>query len=151
MVDKIYLKMHMSHREELRNEKEQLELIESRMSPKGQQIDGMPHSSRSQEAAYIHDTFEKMEIEKKIQDLSELVMEEFEVINQIIDKLTVPDEKMVLKLRYFRCMEWSQIRGTLFQKRYDYSWNEEKYKDKVFKIHGAALKHLKEIQNEGSK
>lgn len=150
MVDKIYLKKHMNNREELRNERERLELLESRMSPKGKQIDGMPHAVGSQEASYINDTFEKLEVEKKIIELNEVIKEEYQIINTMIEKLSEPDEKMVLKMRYFHCMEWPEIREMMYRKRYDYAWNTDKYKDKVFKIHGAALKHLKEIQEEGA-
>lgn len=147
MIDKIYLKKHMNHREELRNEQERYEILESRSSPKSKPMDGMPHAaSVSKDAGYIRDAFDKMEIEKKIDELNELIKEEYQIINPLIEKLEEPDEKSVLKMRYFHCMEWSDIREIKYSKRRDYYENMDKYKDKVFKIHGSALKHMKEIQ-----
>lgn len=147
MVDKIYLKKHMIHREELRNEQERYALLESKCIPGSKQMDGMPHApSGSKDAGYINDTFEKMEVEKKIAELNEIIREEYHVINRVVEKLQDPDEKNVLKLRYFNCLEWLDIRDVMFSKRRDYSENMDKYKDKMFKIHGAAIKHIKEIQ-----
>ena len=147
MIDKIYLKKHMNHRQELKNEQERYEIVESRSSPRCKQIDGMPHSAGvSRDAGYIRVTFDKIEIEQKINELNEVIKEEYEIINPIIEKLEEPDEKSIMKMRYFNCMEWSDIREIKYSKRRDYFENMDKYKDKVFKIHGSALKHMKEIQ-----
>ena len=51
-------------------------------------------------------------------------------------------------MRYEDGFEWDAIRGKIFGSRIDYSVNVEKYNNKVFKIHGAALKHIKELQSE---
>lgn len=137
----------MNHREELQNEQERYEILESRSGPKSKQIDGMPHvASSNKDASYINDAFDKIEVEKKINELNKLIKEEYQLINLLIEKLKEPDEKSILKMRYFHCMEWSDIREVKFSQRPDYYENMDKYKDKVFKIHGSALKHMKEIQ-----
>lgn len=152
MVDKIYLKKHMSHREELKNEQERYALLESRCNPKSKQMDGMPHAaSGSRDAGYTNDTFEKMEVENKIAELNKVIKEEYLIINQVIERLEDPDEKMILKMRYFHCMEWFDIRDVMYSKRKDYHENLDKYKDKTFRIHGAAIKHLKKIQEAEEK
>lgn len=152
MIDKIYLKKHMNHREELRNEQERYEIILNRSGPKSKQMDGMPHAaSVSRDAGYINDTFDKIEIEKKIDKLKEVIKEEYEQINPLLENLEEPDEKSIMKMRYFHGMEWSDIREIKYSKRWDYFSNMDKYKDKVFKIHGSALKHIKEMQESDKK
>lgn len=147
MIDKIYLKKHLHKREELNIEQERYALLESRIIPQSQQLDGLPHApSGSRNAAYISDSIEKIELEKKIEGLNKTIMEEYQLINNVIEKLDYPDEKMILKMRYFDCLEWPNIRALMYSKRKDYFENMEKYKDKVFKVHSSALKHINEIQ-----
>lgn len=147
MIDKIYLKKHLHKREELKNEQERYALLESRITPKSQQLDGLPHApSGSRNAGYINDSIKKIDLEKKIEELDNTIRKEYQLIDNVIEKLDYPDEKMVLKMRYFDCWEWPNIRALMYSKRKDYYENIEKYNDKVFKVHSAALKHIKEIQ-----
>lgn len=153
MVDKIFLKEHMHKREELQDEIKRYELIINSNLPQAIKMDGMPHGSQGNGDSIFYNTMEKLETEKKIKELREKIEEEYGIINPVIEKLAYPAEKKIMKMRYFNCMDWSDIRGSEYAHRCDYHENVEKYKDKIFKIHGSALKHMKEIQegeNEGT-
>ena len=146
MVDKIFLKEHMYKREELQDEIKRYELIMNSNLPQGIKMDGMPHGSQGTADSIFYNTMEKLETEKKIKDLRVRIEEEYGIINAVIEQLVYPAEKKIMKMRYFNCMDWSDIREAEYAKMRDYHENMEKYKDKIFKIHGSALRHMKEIQ-----
>lgn len=93
----------------------------------------------------------KVAAEKKIKELKEELTKQSKVINAILERLENPYEKLVMQMRYEDGLEWDEIRGKIFGSRKDYDGNIEKYNNKVFKIHGAALKHIKELQSEKNK
>lgn len=153
MVDKMFLKEHMHNREELQDEIGRYELIINSNMPQAIKMDGMPHGSQGTADSIFYNTMEKLETEKKIKDLREKIEKEYGIINLVIEKLAYPVEKKIIKMRYFNCMDWSDIREAEYAQRKDYHENMEKYKDKIFKVHASALKHMKEIQegeNEGA-
>ncbi len=147
MVDKDYLKMHLQHRIELREEQEWYAALYMQSSMKAINMDGMPHGSSSVGDTAYYNILEKVETEKKIKNLNAVIEKEYAAINEILDKMQNPTEKKILKMRYFQCLDWSEIRKLEFGARRDYYENEDKYKNKVFKIHGSALKHIKEVQS----
>lgn len=147
MVDKNYLKRHLQHRMELKEEQEWYALCTQSSMMKAINMDGMPHGSGGAGDMTFCNILEKVETEKKIKDLNAVIEKEYEQINEVFGKMKNPTEKKILKLRYFQCLEWTEIRKLEFGGRRDYYDNAEKYKNKVFKIHGAAIKHLKEVQS----
>ena len=90
----------------------------------------------------------KIIAEERIHKLEKDLTEQSAIINPIFEKLENPYEKLVMQMRYEDGFEWDEIRGKIFGNRRDYSQNIEKYNNKVFRIHGSALKHMKELQAE---
>ncbi len=146
MIDKIYLKMHLQHREELKNEMERYDMMKNDSQLRGINMDGMPHGSSSGDSAF-YSTLEKVETERRIAVLRETIDREYVEIEEVLERLKSPIERKIIKMRYFQCLDWSEIHKLEYGSRWDYYENMDKYKNKVFKIHGSAIKHLREAQS----
>ncbi len=148
MVDKEYLKKHLRKHEELEttiiryNALLNKDDISSPAGKTGLSIGGTLVS------AVENAVCNKIFAEEKIKRLEKDLAEQSKIINSIFERLESPYEKLVMQMRYEDKLEWDEIRGEIFGNRRDYSTNVEKYNDKVFRIHGAALKHMKELQKE---
>ena len=150
MIDKIYLKKYLRKREELEttiiryNALLNKDNISSPIGKTGLSTNGSSGSSSAIENAVCKKIFAEERIHKLEKDLTE----QSAIINPIFEKLENPYEKQVMQMRYEDGFEWDEIRGKIFGNRRDYSQNIEKYNNKVFRIHGSALKHMKELQAE---
>lgn len=151
MVDKEYLKKHLRKREELETTIIRYNALLNKddiSSPAGK-------TGLSTGGSLVFSTVEntvcnKIITEEKIRRLEEDLVKQSKVINSILEKLGNPYEKLVMQMRYVDKLQWDEIRGGIFGNRSDYSDNVEKYNDKIFRIHGSALKHMKELQKESS-
>ena len=142
MVDKEYLKKHLRKREELETTIIRYNALLNKddiSSPTGTLVSTVENA-----------VCNKIFAEEKIKRLEKDLAEQSKIINSLFEKLDNPYEKLVMQMRYEDKLEWDEIRGAIFGNRRDYSINVEKYNDKVFRIHGAALKHMKELQKENS-
>ena len=146
MIDKIYLKRHLQRREDLKNEIDRYDMLIKDSQLRGINMDGMPHGSATGDSAF-YSTLEKVETERKIKELREIIDREHVGIESVLEKLQYPAERKIIKMRYFQCLDWQEIHKLEFGSRWDYYENLDKYKNKVFKIHGSALKHIKEVQS----
>lgn len=61
-------------------------------------------------------------------------------IRELIEKLTNPDELLIMRMRYIEFLSWNDIREKL-----GYGDSEDE-REKMFKIHGRALKKLNDIK-----
>ncbi len=149
MVDKAYLKKHLRKREELETAIIRYHALLNKddiSSPAGKTDISMGGTSVS---SIVENTVcKKIDTEEKIKRLEKDLAKQSRRINAVFEKLENPYEKLVMQMRYEDKLEWDEIRGELFGGRKDYSENTEKYNDKIFRIHGAALKHMKELQTE---
>ncbi len=151
MVDKLYLKNYLRKQEEFEMMLIRYHLLldkDNLSSPAGK-TDLPAGSAVSSRVENI--VCKRIAIKEKIKELRKELIEQGKLINAIFEKLENPCEKLVMQMRYEDGFEWDAIRGKIFGSRTDYSVNIEKYNDKVFKIHGAALKHIKELQSEKNK
>ena len=76
-----------------------------------------------------------------------------EIEKEIVEWLEYPDERMIIRLRYIDGLSWREISELLFSKRRDYYDEEEKYKKRVYRMHGNPLVKLANANNgvKGSK
>lgn len=149
MVDKTYLKKHLRKCEELETTIIRYNALLNKddiSSPAGKT--GLSTGSSLVSSVVENTVCKKIVTEEKIKRLEEDLAKQSRVINSIFEKLENPYEKLVMQMRYEDRLEWDEIRGEIFGSRRDYSANVEKYNDKVFRIHGSALKHMKELQKE---
>lgn len=149
MIDKNYLKKHLRKREELETTIIRYRALldkDNVLSPAGKA--GIAAGVMPVSSPVENTVCKKIFIEEKIKRLENELIEQSREINSIFEKLENPFEKLVMQMRYEDNLEWEEIRGKIFGDRRDYSENVEKYNDKIFRIHGLALKHMKELQEE---
>ena len=144
MIDKEYLNRHLQKRKELLNELQQYEVMTGQSQLRAIVMDGMPHGSSAAGDSAFYSVLEKVQTEEKIRNLRQRIAQEYQDINNLFEQLVYP-----MKMHYFQCLGWSEITAMEFKGRHDYYTCMDKYKSKVYRIHNSALRHLKEIQEEG--
>ena len=149
-MDKQQLKDYKRLREEIECEQERLEMMEIKiLGISSKNSDGMPRSSSSEYDKMATQIAYKTDIEN---NLAQLLQKEknkrMEIEKEIVERLEYPDERMLIRLRYIDGLSWREISELLFSKRRDYYEDEEKYKRRVYRIHGNALVKLAEKNNE---
>ena len=149
-MDKQQLKDYKRLREEIECEQERLEMMEIKiLGISSKNSDGMPRSSSSEYDKMATQIAYKTDIEN---NLAQLLQKEknkrMEIEKEIVERLEYPDERMLIRLRYIDGLSWREISELLFSKRRDYYEDEEKYKRRVYRIHGNALVKLAEKNSE---
>lgn len=66
----------------------------------------------------------------------------------MIQRVKHPDERAVLRLRYFDRADWDGICAALYGDRQDYLDRLDSYQNRTYKAHGRALLRLAEILKE---
>lgn len=84
----------------------------------------------------------KIELEEKIKRTLKKERAENAAIEAMIEQLEKPDERAVIRLRYFDRAEWDGITSVLFGDRPDYVDRLESYQNRTYKMHGRALLEL---------
>lgn len=125
---------------EIDNQIERLERMEVIMaSPSGPNLSGMPRSSGNTSDRVAMQVARKMELEETIREAIEKEQQEREAIEQMIQRIKKPDERAVIRLRYFDRAGWPEICEILFAEAEDFTENTDNYMRKTFRIHGTAL------------
>lgn len=149
-MDKQQLKDYKRLRKEIECEQERLEMIEVKiLGISSKNSDGMPRSSSSEYDKMATQIAYKTDIEN---NLAQLLQKEkskrMEIEKEIVERLEYPDERMLIRLRYIDGLSWREISELLFSKRKDYYEDEEKYKRRVYRIHGNALVKMAKKNSE---
>ena len=74
--------------------------------------------------------------------------EERAALEAMIRQVENPDERAVLRLRYFDRADWDGICAVLFSDRQDYLERIDSYQNRTYKAHGRALLRMAEILKE---
>ena len=118
------------------NQLERLDRMEMTMaSPPGPDLTGMMVER-------------KMELEEQIDRLKAEEKQERSAIEGLILQLSDPDERAVIRLRYFDRADWESTCGVLFGDRRDYVDRVDAYQNRTYKIHGRALLNLAAVLDE---
>ena len=89
-----------------------------------------------------------MELEEQIDRLKTEEKQERNAIEGLILQLSDPDERAVIRLRYFDRADWDGICAVLFSDRQDYLERIDSYQNRTYKAHGRALLRMAEILKE---
>lgn len=89
----------------------------------------------------------KIELEETLEKSKKKQQDELHNLETLISSLNLPDEKAVIRLRYFDCLAWSDVVYCLFGSRRDYLDKEETYTRRIHKLHKSALINLARIIN----
>lgn len=84
----------------------------------------------------------KLELEGQIKEAATEERKENAAIENMVKQIDNPDERAVIRMRYFDRAEWGDIALTLFGDRQDYLERVESYQNRTYKIHGRALLKL---------
>lgn len=134
------LKEYTAMLREIDNQIERLERMEETMtSPSGPNLSGMPRASGNTSDRVAMQVARKMELEETIKKAIEEERKERDAIERMIRRIKKPDERAVIRLRYFDRAEWPEICSILFGEAGDFEDNTENYMRKTFRIHGTAL------------
>ena len=134
---------------EIDNQLERLDRMEMTMaSPPGPDLTGMPRGSGTPSDRTGMMVERKMELEEQIDRLKAEEKKERNAIEGLILQLSDPDERAVIRLRYFDRADWESTCGVLFGDRRDYVDRVDAYQNRTYKIHGRALLRLAEILKE---
>ena len=116
---------------EIDNQYERLGRMEISMAaPPGPDMTGMPRGSGTPTDRTGMMVLRKMELEAMIRQVEN------------------PDERAVLRLRYFDRADWDGICAVLFSDRQDYLERIDSYQNRTYKAHGRALLRMAEILKE---
>ena len=131
------------------NQLERLDRMEMTMaSPPGPDLTGMPRGSGTPSDRTGMMVERKMELEEQIDRLKAEEKQERNAIEGLILQLSDPDERAVIRLRYFDRADWESTCGVLFGDRRDYVDRADAYQNRTYKIHGRALLNLAAVLDE---
>ena len=128
---------------EFENQNERyVRLVTAMESPKVQSFDTMPGGGMTVNIA------RKIELEKSLEGDEKAIKEEQAQLERLIRKVKKPDERAVIRMKYFDGMGWTDIADALFRKMPDFNKAARLYLDKAYKLHGTALLSLAEAQEK---
>lgn len=131
------------------NQLERLDRMEMTMaSPPGPDLTGMPRGSGTPSDRTGMMVERKMELEEQIEERLAEEREERAALEAMIRQVENPDERAVLRLRYFDRADWDGICAVLFSDRQDYLERIDSYQNRTYKAHGRALLRMAEILKE---
>ena len=131
------------------NQLERLGRMEISMAaPPGPDMTGMPRGSGTPTDRTGMMVLRKMELEEQIEERLAEEREERAALEAMIRQVENPDERAVLRLRYFDRADWDGICAVLFSDRQDYVDRVDAYQNRTYKIHGRALLNLAAVLDE---
>lgn len=134
---------------EIDNQYERLGRMEISMAaPPGPDMTGMPRGSGTPTDRTGMMVLRKMELEEQIEERLAEEREERAALEAMIRQVENPDERAVLRLRYFDREDWDGICAVLFSDRQDYLERIDSYQNRTYKAHGRALLRMAEILKE---
>lgn len=149
IIDKEFLREHAEHRKELRDELQRYELTYgvSYYGKSPSNIDGMPHVHSGGNAT-LDSVIRDYDAETYIDKLETLVNKEQRQIEEVLKKIVKANQKYVIRLKYYHCMDWDDIADQMYADIRGYCNNLEKYKKKAIRVHGLALQNILKVQLE---
>lgn len=134
---------------EIDNQYERLGRMEISMAaPPGPDMTGMPRGSGTPSDRTGMMVLRKLELEEQIKERLTEEREERAALEAMIRQVENPDERAVLRLRYFDRADWDGICAVLFSDRQDYLERIDSYQNRTYKTHGRALLRMAEILKE---
>lgn len=123
-----------------------LDRIETRLYTVGSpSISDMPKAHNSDNDKMNGMVAEKFEIEDELEEKRQLQMQERAELTTIIRKLKQPDERAVIRLRYFSSGSWDDVNDALFGGKSDFMEREDTYLRRTHRVHGCALVNIAKI------
>lgn len=138
------LQRYASLQRDIDNQIERLERMEAAMeAPSSPQLTGMPKGSGAPDR--IGRMVERKEqLQAEVSAAIERERQEHEALEEMIRELRDPDERAVIRARYFDRMGWGEVAEMLFgENRYSFKTSL----NKTYELHGEALSNLTTMEN----
>ncbi len=119
-------------------------------NPAASRLDGMPRSNNANDRMAIQ-ICRKLELEEAIKKNMLKEKREITALEEAVNMLDNPAERQVIRMRYFDMAPWAEICDSVFGDRPDFQDRRETYKRRTYWLHGSALQHLSENQDNGRK
>lgn len=142
-----------SQLEAYRNDCRELELQLLRLDQKRQEVgdvksptlEAMPASVANSDPN-ARKALELMKLEERIGNLEAHLEAEHDDLERLIRRMKNPEQRMVLRMRYFDGMEWDDINFAYYGDRVDYLTEEKNYKHQLYDIHTRAITSLASVK-----
>lgn len=125
------------------NQYARLDLLEAKIGAlPGADLTGMPRGQGSPTDRTGMMVMRKMELEEQIAAAVDGELAERRAIDSMIEEISDPDERAVLRLRYFDRASWDEVAFALYGSQTDYVDRAATYERRTFRLHGNALQSL---------
>lgn len=129
--------------QEIDNEIERLESLEGKITAvSSPSMDGMPKSNNPLFDKMADSITKKIQLESTIKVLMEERDNKMKTIESLIRKLSKPNERAIIRMRYLDLEEWSKVLDMMFSTKVDYYEKYDSYKQRMFRVHKQALEKL---------
>ncbi len=148
-VTKDVLGLHRLLRIEERNQTARLEyLMSNEYEPGYSERSGVTEGTRSTTPSdpTPMEVIRLEQLQDHINKLRQRIKEEEQMIDSLLLRLKDPNERLVIRMRYFDCLEWPTIAETI-QKVTSGVGVFESYQTRAFRLHHRALDDLKQLMS----
>lgn len=134
---------YVNNEYEIDGERDRLRyLISKKTNISAKSMDGMPRSSNSSTDRMADALGKEEELREKIQKMIDSQAVKRKEIEAIIRKLKNPEERQVVRLRYFDRAKWEEIIEVIYGLREDFDDRYDTYKRRMFGRHSSALTNM---------
>lgn len=134
------LNQYLNTEEELDNQIERLERLESKMKGiSAQVLTGMPRSPSASTDRMADMLGWKEELEQSIKETVSQQSQERNEIEAILTHIEKPDERAVIRMRYLDRMEWKEVLDMMFGGKADFLEKEETYERRMYRVRNSAM------------
>ena len=140
---------YLENEREIDNQIERLEHLTARMVGVGAQvITDMPRAPSVTNDRMAELLGQKEELEAEIRASVTEQSQERQKIEEILRHLKNPDERAVIRMRYFDRSSWPEVRDMMFGHKADFDEKEETYLRRTHRVHGSALVNMAKYMEE---
>lgn len=137
------LRDYRSMNKEIENQIERLERMEMKISSIGSPVlSDMPKSSSAVYDRMASSVARKVDFENEIKELIAERDSERCSLESLIRQLKKPDERAVIRMRYLDIEDWEDILMMIFGGQRDFNDKYDNYKQRMFRLHSAAISNM---------
>lgn len=147
---KARLRAYQTMQRDLDNQVERLERITAQLeAPGSPSLTGMPKATGYVESRMTTMIARKVDLEKQIEADIRAERSERKAIEDICKRMSNPDERAIIRLRYLDEAKWTEINEVLHGKREDFAAKTEDYLRQTYRKHGTALVSFAAADDDG--
>lgn len=146
---KAFLKSYLTLQERIDQTEARLMCLElSKGAPSTSSLSGMGGGSNDRSSKQERNYITEEELNEKLGEMYAEENNQREEIEELVALIRKPKEQAVIQMHYLDGAKWPLITVALFGEEEDFDKNVERYKNRTFKIHGAALQTLARIYDK---